>query len=221
MSKPGFTLVELLVVVAIFGILSSFGLVAYQVYIDASKDEVGIADTNDLSRMLQIDHTAITSGIDARSQLAEGLTKTSLCREQVDKIVYELNTVQEKTNPHDDDCSLAFNGNRAWSSVNHLDSDNSVDYFDGCTVEVTSDTIKVPRGRTMVACVNNTATIGSSSFKIYTCHCSEDDECETTNVGDDCSALPFLGYLDEDTCRTNWMKHPDNRNKCASPGAFN
>lgn len=221
MPRPGFTLVELLVVVAIFGILSSFGIIAYQIYITSAKDEVGISNANDMSRMLQIDHTAITTGITARSDLAEGLTTTNLCREQADKIVYEINTVQGKTNQHNADCGVAFNGNRAWSSVNHLDSVNNVDYFDGCPVTVSNDTIFVPRGRTMVACVNNTATIGSASFKIYTCHCSEDDECETTNVGDDCSSSPFLGYLDEDTCRANWMRHPDNRNKCASPGAFN
>ena len=130
MPRPGFTLVELLVVVAIFGILSSFGIIAYQIYITSAKDEVGISNANDMSRMLQIDHTAITTGITARSDLAEGLTTTNLCREQADKIVYEINTVQGKTNQHNADCGVAFNGNRAWS-LNNLDSVNNVDYFDG------------------------------------------------------------------------------------------
>ena len=38
--RNGFSLIELLVVVSIIGILASVGLVAYQVYIDTTKDSV-------------------------------------------------------------------------------------------------------------------------------------------------------------------------------------
>ena len=76
----------------------------------------------------------------------------------------------------------------------------------------------------MVACVNNTAAIESENYKVYTCHCSGEDVCETTNVGDDCdnaTRRAEMGYSDADDCRVNWMKHSDNKGKCASPGAFN
>ena len=221
LSRSGFSLIELLVVVAIIGILSSVGLVAYQVYITSTKDEVGIANANEVARLMNTDHIAITSDLKGRSTFADGLSSSSLCRDQADRIVHQLNTIQNKKNDHDESRSYAFNGNRAWSSVNYLDTVNNVNYFTGCSVNVTSDTVKVPRGRMMVACVNNTATIGSSSYKIYTCHCSGEAECETTDVADDCGSSPFLGYADEDTCRVNWFKHDNNTGKCASPGAFN
>ena len=220
-NLEGFSLIELLVVVAIIGILASLGVIFTQAYIETTKDEAGKANATQLNRILATDHISITSKLKGRSELSANLTDASSCRTQADKIVYQLNTIQEKKSEHDANCGFAFNGNRAWSSVNYTDNSTGQNYFTNCAVNKTATTVKVPRGRLMVACVDDLAKIGSSSYKLYTCYCSGEAECETTNVADDCSTSPFLGYGDETTCRVNWMRYPLNSEKCASPGAYN
>ena len=218
---PGFSLIELLVVIAIIGILATIGLVGYQAYITTVKDDVGISNTKAIARLLDNDHKSITYDLNVRSEFANGLRQETLCKTQVDQLVSNLNVTQEKINPHDPVCGFAFNGNRAWSSANYLDSVNSVNAFDGCPVSVTSDTILVPRGRMMIACVDNNAAIDSTGYRLFTCHCSGVDTCETTNVGSDCNSSPFLGYATEAECRLNWMDHADRQGHCPSPGLFN
>ena len=209
--RSGFSLIELLVVVAIIGLLSAVGLVAYQTYIETTRDEVAISDTVELNRIINVDHTSITSGINARSSLADGITNETRCKDQVDKIVYELNTVQTKTNPHNKSCGLAFSGNRAWLATNYQDTVNSVNYFTGCDVNVTADTVKVPRGRMMVACVNNNAKIDTNDYKLFTCMCTGEAECETTNVISDCLANSNYGFADNATCHLKWFDHASNK----------
>lgn len=216
----GFSLIELLVVIAIIGILASVGLVAYQTYITSTKDDAGIATADEVVNLLEYDHASITSDISSRSALNQNLGKTSWCRDQVDQIVFQLNTVQNKTNTHDDACPFAFNGNRAWRQADYLDTSNNVNYFAQCPVQISGASIDVPRGSLMVACVNSIATIESSQYRLFTCFCSGEDSCATTDVGTDCSAPPHLGYGSESACRLNWSTHPGNIDKCASPGAF-
>lgn len=219
--RSGFSLIELLVVVAIIGILASVGFVTYTLYIDSVRDSVGVSNAQEVNKLLDIDHTAITQGMNARSDMAESFTANTLCKDQVDQVVFDLNTTQGKTATFNQNCGFAFNGNRAWSSTSYLDSTNNVNYFENCPVSVTADSINVPRGRMMVGCVDSAAEINSDDYMLYTCYCGGDESCATTNVADDCLSAPYLGFADEATCRLNWTTHSNNREKCPSPGAFN
>lgn len=219
--RTGFSLIELLVVVAIIGILASVGFVLYTAYIDSVRDTSGKSNAEEVNKLLYLDHTSITHGMSARSDMAETFTVQTLCKDQVDQIVFNLNATQAKTATFDKNCGFAFNGNRAWSTANYTDTTNGVNYFDNCPISVTADSINVPRGRMMIGCVDSAAAIESDNYRIYTCYCSEDETCTTSNVADDCLTAPYLGFADEATCRLNWSSHANNAAQCPSPGAFN
>ena len=220
-KNQGFSLIELLVVVAIIGILGAVGVVAYQGYITSAKDAVTRSDTQNLGRVVETDHIALTSDINAKSSFAENLNGTSLCRDQADNLVYEMNTIQNKTNPHNPSCPFAFNGNRAWNSATFQDTVNAVNYFtapSGCPVSTSGNIVTVPRGRLMVACVKSNATIKGSDYRLYLCACEGDDACNTTDSYSVCDSAGHGGYGSKALCLTSWID--DNPDKCASPGTY-
>jgi len=62
--KQGFSLIELLVVVAIIGILAAVGTVGYQNYIDGTRDRVAQTNAETVAKALNAESLRIASGID-------------------------------------------------------------------------------------------------------------------------------------------------------------
>ena len=61
--QKGFSLVELLVVVAIIGVLAGVGIVGYQSYTDSAKSRVAVANFNSVKRFTETELTLLNNNI--------------------------------------------------------------------------------------------------------------------------------------------------------------
>ena len=76
--QKGFSLVELLVVVAIIGVLAGVGIVGYQSYTDSAKSRVGVANFNSVKRFVETELTLLNNNIQTVSGALIVEVRTSL-----------------------------------------------------------------------------------------------------------------------------------------------
>ena len=115
----GFRSLELLVVVAIIGILASVGAIAYQSYIDAAQEEVTLEKAQKVDRAFTIDVLTIDNEFDGRTELAtdqDNIDRDSKCIEYIDAAVKSLNSnnvnAYDKTIPY----AVSMHKEAAWAN---------------------------------------------------------------------------------------------------------
>ena len=77
--QKGFSLVELLVVVAIIGVLAGVGIVGYQSYTDSAKSRVGIANFNSVKRFTETELTLLNNNIQTVSGALSAAATANSC----------------------------------------------------------------------------------------------------------------------------------------------
>ena len=191
--KNGFSLLELLIVVAIIGVLAAAGVVGYQTYTDTAKENTARGDAASIAKIIATDTHAITSKLGAQSRFTENLTEDSTCLELVDSLVEEINVGQGKRSQYQD-CPLAFNGHYTYNIASGGKEVGNHSDYTHCEIEpfgnINNRVIRPARGRLMIACQGASGASGKlnsvndspdKGLKIYTCLC-ESDNCQTVRT---------------------------------------
>ena len=154
-DRQGFSLIELLVVVAIIGILASVGFVSYQAYINSTKSDVVKSQDNEFGRYLQQTELILDGGITASDWIESDPNTKTRCDVFVAALVQKMNA----------DLSNPFNK-------------LIPAYKDGHTDPAYPGQQQVEGGQTLVFCINPTVSMLNTA--IITCANTSADAAATT-----------------------------------------
>ena len=173
----GFSLVELLIVVAIIGILGAVGVIGYQGYIDSTKEEVTLDNALTVDRAFWHDVIVIDNEItDGRTALATDqnniITRSNDCIEYVAAAVESLNSTHKNAYDETIPYAVSMHKEAEWANNSTAVGTNGEARGDPLNVA------KLKRGQLGLQCANACTPLSQSSdFYIHRCSCIGDGGC--------------------------------------------
>jgi len=183
--RSGFSLIELLVVVAIIGVLAGAGIVGYTLYIDGVKADSAQNQFDEFAKAVDTDVFAATSGLSGQGALLPGGAQT--CEQAAVAAVKAIN----KNFDSDLDApeaalygnilltsSLVSVGTAATQTFSDFDGDGNILSFG--LQKVTSPNYS--RGVTVFFCMDPTADLADTSISQCICTDSDLSECQFDQI---------------------------------------
>jgi prepilin-type N-terminal cleavage/methylation domain-containing protein len=175
----GFSLVELLVVVAILGIIAAVGVVGYQGYIDGSKKEVTLGNASTIDRAFSRDVMVIDNKMtEGRTALATD--RNNIITREDDCIAYVSAAVDSLISTHKN----AYDESVPYAVSLHLEAQwansSSPTGTNGEARGLPLNVAKLKQGQLGLQCANACSPISNTSdFYIHRCSCLSTDGCDT------------------------------------------